>query len=491
VNAEGVEGVPVAGRVPNEGVRSGGGLPAGWGVFLVFALSLGASILNDKLCLAVLGGSTCYLVLRHRDSPASVLGIIFATSCESPFLRRIHDLYHGYTPGSSILIASYCAYPVLGVLLLRELPKLRKPQFIPLVLAAIGVLWAYGVGVLSGGIYPASIQLLQYCAGPLVFAYVLVRSERLDVKAFCRWLLVLAAIEAVYGIAQWIYPPPWDVVWFNGVGMQSAGGRPLPFMMRTFGTLNIVSPYSYFLAFILTVTLETQGFLFVSPLMFGALATTMARSAWGTLVVGWGIALVLARAKDKARMLVAIGGTLGLVAVLALPFAGQMSSLTRRLDSVGNLKGDNSFRNRSELMAAAIEGGALEDPVGVGLGSSGAAARATENGVSGIDNGFLQTVWLFGWTGGLFYLGGFFAGLARGLLRGRLQSRTGVLFAGAIVALFSANLFESSFDDLKGVMLWVGLGIINIPFASKDSDPDEGKIPARERPDPDLPAVVG
>ena len=104
----------------------------------------------------------------------------------------------------------------------------------------------------------------------------------------------------------------------------------------------------------------------------------------------------------------------------------------------------------------------------MGLGSSGAAARASGRGLAGIDNGFLQTAWLFGWVGAGFYLGGFFWGLLGGLSRTRFQTSTGVLFTGAIVALFSANLFESSFDDMKGVMLWVGLGIINSRAAEGD-----------------------
>ena len=38
-----------------------------------------------------------------------------------------------------------------------------------------------------------------------------------------------------------------------------------------------------------------------------------------------------------------------------------------------------------------------------------------------------------------------------------------------VVGLFAANLFESSFDDMKGVMLWASLGIINIKRMGKGS----------------------
>jgi hypothetical protein len=260
--------------------------------------------------------------------------------------------------------------------------------------------------------------------------------------------------------------------------------------MRTWGTLNIVSPYSYFLAFILTVILDTPKFLLVTPVMIAALATTQARSAWGTLAIGWGFALLFAKFRDRGKLLLAIASTLAIVGVLALPFAGRLEGLSKRLQTVGNIQGDNSFQGRTDLLDAAVQGGVFNDPVGVGLGASGAAARLSGSGLSGIDNGFLQTAYIFGWVGSFFFIGGFFWGLGRSFSGVGRLTRTEVLFLGAIIGLFSANLFESSFDDLKGVMLWVGLGIINRSIQSKDSDPDEGQELAGQGSGPDLPSVV-
>jgi hypothetical protein len=96
------------------------------------------------------------------------------------------------------------------------------------------------------------------------------------------------------------------------------------------------------------------------------------------------------------------------------------------------------------------------------MGSSGAAARETGQGMGGIDNGFLQTIWMYGWTGSLFYLGGFFWGMVRGIWRSRELTTLELPFVGAVLGLFIANLFESSFEDMKGVMLWASLGIINM-----------------------------
>lgn len=466
------------------------GLPVGWEVLVAFLVSLAAAVVNDKLCLAVLATATCWLVWRHKDSPSSALGIVFTTNCEAPLLRRVHDLHHGFSPGSPILVASYIAFPILALIVVRDLPRFRKGEFVSVILAGIGLLWAYCVGILGIGIVPATIQMLQYSAGPIAFAYVVANSGKFDLKMFCRWLAVLGLIEGAYGVFQWIQPPPWDLVWFHGVKEELAGGQPLPFQMRTWGTLNIVSPYAYFLAFVLTVVLDTPKFLLVTPVMIAALATTQARSAWGTLAAGWGLALLFAKFRDKGKVLLAIASTLAIVGVLALPFAGRLEGLSKRLQTVGNIQGDNSFQGRTDLLDAAVQGGVFNDPIGVGLGASGTAARLSGSGLSGIDNGFLQTAYIFGWVGCFFFVGGFFSGLARGLWRRRDLSRTGTLFLGAVIGLFSANLFESSFDDLKGVMLWVGLGIINLSIRSKDSNPDEGQELAGHGPGPDLPSVV-
>jgi hypothetical protein len=475
----------IAGTVPSKPRRFL--LPVGWEVLLSFLVSLGAALVNDKLCLAVVASATCWLVWRHRGTPSSALGIVFSTNCEAPLLRRVHDLHHGFTPGSPILVASYIAFPVLALIVSRDLPRLRKAEFVPVILAAIGLLWAYGVGLFGMGLVPATIQMLQYSAGPIALAYVVANSGKFDLKMFCRWLAVLGLIEGLYGLYQWVQPPPWDLVWFHGVKEELAGGQPLPFQMRTWGTLNIVSPYSYFLAFILTVVLETPKFFLVTPILVAALATTQARSAWGTVLIGWFLALFLSRLRDKGKIFGPIAVTVVIVAVLAIPFANRLDGLYKRLQTVQNIQGDDSFQGRSELFSAALEGGVFNNPFGVGMGASGSAARLTGSGMSGIDNGFLQTAYIFGWVGTFFFLGGFFWGLGRGITGILRMSSQEVLFLAALLALFSANLFESSFDDMKGVLLWVSIGIISTSALRRRTAVAVEDEPVAQPPSPEPP----
>lgn len=427
----------------------------------LFVVSLATAFVNDKACFGVLGAGAIALVFRHRNSPASVLGLVFTFFCMAPLLRRVHDLFHGFTPSSPILIAPHLATPLLGYLVLRRFPLLRMPVYVPLLVSSTGLIFAYCVGVLSFGIPQASIQLLQYVSGPIIFCFLVLNARELDLKLLGRWILGLGFLSAAYGLYQWASPPPWDVAWFIGAKMDTAGGKPLPFQMRTFGTLNSGSPYSYFLFFTLVAPLTSPKFRWLAPVMIAALATTLGRSAWGATVLGWVLGMVLANGRDRQKILMSFL-TMGLlVCLLALPFAERLTGLADRLNSVTNIKQDNSFKDRSALLQAALDNGALDDPFGVGLGGSGEAARqGTGGGIEGIDNGFLQMIWLFGWWGTLLYLGGFSVLMIRGIAYVRALDQDEIQFLAVAMALFATNLFESAFEGIKGVMVWASLAIV-------------------------------
>jgi len=214
--------------------------------------------------------------------------------------------------------------------------------------------------------------------------------------------------------------------------------------------------------------------------MIAALATTQARSAWGTLVVGWAFALLFAKFRDKGKVLLGIAATLAIVGILALPFASRLEGLSKRFQTVDNLQGDNSFQDRTELLAVAVQGGVFDNPVGVGMGASGSAARLTGAGISGIDNGFLQTAYIFGWVGSFFFIGGFFWGLGRSLSVVGRMTRLEVQFLAAMLGLFGANIFESSFDDMKGVLLWASLGIVSTNALRRTAGKANDEMPASE-----------
>ena len=95
---------------------------------------------------------------------------------------------------------------------------------------------------------PATFGLLTWVV-PVVFGFHLAATWRryefwrdATQTAFRHGLIVLA----IYGVIQFAWVPPWDGFWMDHAGMSSIG-RPLPFQVRVFGTLNAPGVYAIFL----------------------------------------------------------------------------------------------------------------------------------------------------------------------------------------------------------------------------------------------------
>jgi hypothetical protein len=449
-------------------------IPVGVEVLLVFVAGLGASFVHSVACLAVLALGSLLLVHRHKDHPATVVGILFSIACMTPLLRRIHDFRHAYVPSSPVLIAPFAPYPLLGLMILKKLPRLRQGVFIPMLLASGGIGWAYCVGILNAGVVPASIQCLQFASCMILYAYVCVNFERLDLKTLGKWILVLGALEAGYGIWQWVAPTPWDVAWFKATGFEKAAGAAVPFSIRTFGTLNATSHFSSFMFFVLVGFAESPGFLFAAPVVMAGLGTTLVRTLWVGTLAGWAVTLLVAPFRSKMKVSFSLAVLVGITLAAALPFADRLESLSKRLDTMKDMQKDGSMSDRKKLFSAALEGGALESVDGVGMGGTGAAARVTNSGLAGIDNGYIQLVWLFGWVGSILYVAGIVWGIGRSFATSTVFEPGRAPFLGVVASLFIVNVVESSFEDFKGIMFWLSLAILNAP-KSGSTGSDAGK----------------
>ena len=198
-------------------------------------------------------------------------------------------------------------------------------------------------------------------------------------------------------------------------------------------------------------------------------------------MLGWMVILIVARGKDKLRAALPLATILLMVTVVALPFAANMEELANRLQSITDIKNDSSFKDRSGLLDAAIRGGAFDDPIGVGFGLVGPASKVSGKGVTGIDNGFLATAWIFGWIGSFFFLGGILLGMFRGVQGSLGMPLVRIQYLGALVGLFAANMFEPAFSGFKGPLVWLSTGITNMWVTERSrprtSSPEELPVP--------------
>jgi hypothetical protein len=163
-------------------------------------------------------------------------------------------------------------------------------------------------------------------------------------------------------------------------------------------------------------------------------------------------------------------GLIGAILVVGgSPLIAKFDDLSSRFNTLANLSGDNSYNDRKALMNASINT-LLNLPEGAGLGSVGRGAKLTNNGIAGMDNGFIALVYMLGWASALCYLGGFFLVALWSIIRGDLsRPEIGAMGSLALV-LFASNAFGLSFSDIGGIISWSSLGVVYLASVGKDVD---------------------
>lgn len=439
---------------------------------LLMAAGIASTQVHKLAPLALLAAGGAFLVWRHRRDTASVVGIVLAIFCAAPLLRRLVDLRSGFTPSSPILAAPYAPVGVLALMVLLDAPLLRRGHLVPTMFSLIAILLAYCVGVLKLGIFPASIGLLQFLSGPLLLLVVCIRPERFSLERFLGWLGCIAFATAAYGLYQYVALPEWDKYWLIASALIGPAGQPVAYGIRTWSTLNSMAPFSYFMAFALICLVNTRWYPLMAPVCLLALISTMGRSAWGTLVLGWALALFVLPTRDRTRLVRIIAillATLGTVAIFLPPET--LERTKARFETLGNLQNDQSYSSRIMIAESATSMDGVQDPMGMGLGSTGSAARVAESsGMAHLDNGFVALAYSFGWFGTFLFMAGFLAALCFAFTGFGKGPASATILLCASIALFVANVFENTMADYRGLLLWVGVGaplaVKNMPSAS-------------------------
>ncbi len=424
---------------------------------LVMLIGFGGSLASIAYVAVAVGLGT---LLYARDSAGYVsftLWLWFIT----PFVRRVIDMHHGWTPASPALLAPLAVSLLAALTVLRRAGELRGRLYAPYLLVLFAFGYGYSVGIINAGLIPATYALLTWMAPAIFGLYVAINWRRYpEIAASVRRTFVWAVpILAAYGIYQFTRLPPWDAQWMINADMRSIGA-PQPFLVRIFGTLNTPGPYAAFLCAGALMLLPAKGKLrFVSVgIAMVSLLLARTRAMWVAFIIG----LIVQQLGQPLKRVPKYFFTLIAVAIVSLPVASmpQFSALIApRLRSFGNLPEDNSFIKRynfSEQAAATI----VETAEGSGLGSTGGAIKLRGGaGIRSLDNGFLEVFFIFGWPGGtIFFLG--IAGLTMQSIRFR-ETKVDP-FANATratsVALIAVLPIGEVFTGATGTLLWMSVG---------------------------------
>jgi hypothetical protein len=411
--------------------------------------------------LAYVGISLLCGVILYARSPAGFVSFSLWLWFITPFVRRVLDMHHGWSPASPVLIAPP-AVALLSVLtILRRPAELRGQLYAPYLLVLFAFLYGYTVGIINAGLIPATYALVTWLAPAIFGLHVAMNWRRYPelaaaVRETFRWAL---PILAAYGIYQFVRLPAWDSGWMINAQMRSIGA-PSPFLVRVFGTLNTPGPFAAFLCAGALMLLPQKGKLRSIGIAFAMVSLLLARTraVWVAFMIG----LAVQQIGQPLRKLPKYVFTLLAVALIAIPIASipQFSALIApRLKTFTSLSQDNSFVKRynfSSVAASTI----VETAEGSGLGMTGGAIKLNDNqGLRSLDNGFLEVFYIYGWTGGmLFFLG--IAGLMFQSMRFH-ETRTDP-FANSVraigIALVSILPIGDVFTGPTGTLLWMAVG---------------------------------
>jgi putative inorganic carbon (hco3(-)) transporter len=285
---------------------------------------------------------------------------------------------------------------------------------------------------------------------------------------------------AIYGLIQFVQPSPWDALWVLGSGFQDSVGSPEPFTMRVFSTLPSPGPAADFLTFTILLALpylriKTIWMWPLVGLLSAALLLTLVREAWVGLVVGLVVFLALSPSRFRSLPFIIICGAIALSLVSSLPTllggVAQGDVLSSRIATLGDVNHDTSAIARQGEIQDALEQ-SVENPVGSGLGSFGAASKLSNpsDPIGNVmDSGYMARLLELGWVGFagyLFVLVGSFLVLAWASLSNRLNLRitqNAQVAAAGSAAIAAALLWSDAAGDahigLDGFVFWIALGI--------------------------------
>jgi hypothetical protein len=430
------------------------------------ALIISAALFGSRagiVQLAYIPVTTCVGILLFRYDPPRYVAYSLWLWLLTSFVRRLVDHQLGWHPANPLLAAPLFVSAISGVTLVRHARRLTTRTLVPFLVAAMGIVYGYAVGLARVGPVAASYAMLLWLT-PILFGLHLAVHRRCEPTldaAFARAVLAGVLAVGIYGMYQYVSPPSWDVYWMVNSDMRSIG-RPEPYGVRVFGTLNSPAPFAVLMMGGVLLLLADRSKLRWPAVACGfvGLLLSSVRAAWGGWVIGLaGYGLHL-RGSGRFRLAVILGAlALGVVPLLSI--APVATLIERRAETFTDLREDASARARMDFhreMAAAV----ARNPVGTGLGSTGGAVHLNgDEGLTDFDSGALEPFHVLGWMGGLAYAAAVLWLSATLAVTGtRPGDGLGAALGGVALAVLSVNVAFNSLTGVGGMLFWGALGLL-------------------------------
>lgn len=426
--------------------------------------------------------------LARRNPPQFVAFILWLFFL-SPFIRRINDYTGGWTPISTLSLTPYLPAFLVVPLMLQRLLLMKTKPIIALIPVVFAILYAFLVGAGIRGVVPSSYGLVIWLTPIAVAAYIEANARHFP--RFERELTVTIALGVLlmglYGLAQYLFLPPWDRFWMINSQMNSIG-LPLPYHVRVFSTMNSPAPFGSTVAALVLILVAVARPPYWPSIFAGlcGLLLSLLREAWGGFVVG----LVLLMLQISRRGVLKIGLGIGIAGFALVPVLQSDeigTQIATRMQTFFQLEGDTSFVERGEFYYQMIPL-VMSEPLGVGFGLTGVASKL-ENAdtVHDFDSGVLEVPYVFGWFGTLLYVAGILWVMGYCLLSARGGSPFSVAAAAAALSILVQMVFSCVLEGPVGMIFWILIGLVLADRAFRTERPTvqtgwSDRLMERQRP---------
>ena len=438
--------------------RSQMGWAAILGLVVLTALAMvgAGGILRPLITL----GSFAVGVFLYRRYPLLYMGFAWWLWLLAPFVARVIDYRSGFDPLRLVLLSQYLVTLLTLHTFLKHLPKASRQDGLPFVLAFVGVVYGFLVGLINTSPITAFRGLLDWLP-PIPFGFYLFINwrdypeYRQNIQRVFLWGVL---VTGAYGVVQYLVVPEWDRFWLISTKLTSFGD-PEPFKLRIWSTMPSPGPFAVMMMTGLLLLFTSKEALRLPAAGAGYLAflLTMVRTLWGA----WFLGLLILMASLKAHLQMRLIVTILIMAVCVVPLVTIepfATTITTRLQTFSNLQEDDSAKVRKEIYEKGLNS-ALTNGLGNGIGNTFIAKEGKLEPVV-IDSGILDMFFTLGWFGAVFYLGGLLLLLYNLFQYSEFRFDPFMAAARAIsIACFMTLPGGSTMLAFGGIVLWGFLGI--------------------------------
>ncbi len=396
-------------------------------------------------------------IILYRRYPGLYVSHMWWLWFITPEIRRLVDYQIGFQPISPVMLTPYLVTGLTFFSVLLYFPTLLNKRVFPITLAMAGILYGYFVGIINAGLLPATFGLLNWLLPVLFGIYVIIFSNKYESfkQSTYRTFVWGTMIMGIYGLFQYINPPPWDKYWMLASKMLSIG-LPLPYHVRIFSTMNSPGPFAMELMGTLLMLSVGASAWRIPAAIFGYLTflLTLVRTAWG----GWAVGLIYLIYRFKPQYTIRYVVATIFVLMLALPVLSIgpiANSIDKRVQSIENVQQNASYKVRVNFYKDFFYK-SLDEPIGTGIGNVGVSGRLSSSGhVVNFDSGIMEIPYVLGWPGALLFIFGTLWTLMYVTLNSSASKDPFIAVYGAIaLSVFVTLPFFDTLIGTSGMLFW-------------------------------------